>query len=149
MKVEGVRELPADRPRVWKLLMDPAVLTRCIPGCERLEPTGENSYKAVLKVAIAAIKGSYNGTVTMTDLDAPKSYKLTVEGKGTPGFVRGVASVTLTQEGESTDFRYSGDVQVGGLVASVGQRMLQGMATTLLYQFFESLNREVRSSGST
>ena len=129
--------------------MDPAVLTRCIPGCERLEPTGENSYKAVLKVAIAAIKGSYNGTVTMTDLDAPKSYKLTIEGKGTPGFVRGVASVTLTQEGESTDFRYSADVQVGGLVASVGQRMLQGMATTLLYQFFESLNREVRSSGST
>ena len=129
--------------------MDPAVLTRCIPGCERLEPTGENSYKAVLKVAIAAIKGSYSGTVTMSDLDAPKSYKLTVEGKGTPGFVRGVASVTLTQEGESTDFRYSGDVQVGGLVASVGQRMLQGMATTLLHQFFECLNREVRSSGST
>jgi carbon monoxide dehydrogenase subunit G len=85
----------------------------------------------------------------MTDLDAPKSYKLTIEGKGTPGFVRGVASVTLTQEGESTDFRYSADVQVGGLVASVGQRMLQGMATTLLHQFFESFNREVRSSGST
>ena len=85
----------------------------------------------------------------MTDLDAPKSYKLTIEGKGTPGFVRGVASVTLTPEGESTDFRYSADVQVGGLIASVGQRMLQGMATTLLHQFFESLNREVRSSGST
>jgi carbon monoxide dehydrogenase subunit G len=69
--------------------MDPAVLTRCIPGCERLEPTGENSYKAVLKVAIAAIKGSYNGTVTMTDLDAPKSYKLTVEGKELPGLCAG------------------------------------------------------------
>jgi uncharacterized protein len=149
MKVEGVRELPADRQRVWSLLMDPAVLTRCIPGCERLEPTGENSYKAVLKIGIAAIRGSYNGTVTMSDLNPPKSYKLTVEGKGTPGFVRGVASVTLSEEAGSTDFRYSADVQVGGLIASVGQRMLQGMATTLLHQFFECLNREVRSSAST
>jgi carbon monoxide dehydrogenase subunit G len=85
----------------------------------------------------------------MSDLNPPKSYKLAVEGKGTPGFVRGVASVTLSEEAGSTDFRYSADVQVGGLIASVGQRMLQGMATTLLHQFFECLNREVRSSAST
>ena len=146
MKVEGVRQLPATREKAWAMLMDPEVLARALPGCEKLEPAGENTYKASLKIGLAAVKGSYSGTVTLQDLDPPKSFKLTLEGKGLPGFVRGSATISLAEEGEFTGLRYSGDVQVGGLIASVGQRMLQGMATTMLHQFFEALEHQLRSA---
>ena len=146
MKVEGVQDLPAARERVWIMLMDPAVLARCLPGCEKLEPAGENSYKASLKVGVASIKGGYTGTITLSDLNQPASYKMTLEGKGSPGFVRGVAAVKLEDEGGTTELRYSGEVQVGGLIASIGQRMLQGMATTMLHQFFAAFEKEVRAS---
>lgn len=149
MKVEGVQDLPAPRERTWAMLLDPAVLTRCLPGCEKLEPTGEHTYKATLKIGIAAIKGGYTGTVTITELNPPKSYKLTMEGKGSPGFIRGTATVKLNDEGESTELQYSGEIQVGGLIASIGQRMLQGMATTMLHQFFESFQREIQSGTTT
>lgn len=149
MKVEGVREFPAPRERVWAMLMNPEILTRCLPGCEKLEPAGDNRYKASLKIGLAVIKGSYTGSVSMAELDPPKSYKLTLEGKGSPGFVRGTATIKLTDLGDSTDLQYAGEIQLGGLLASVGQRMLQGMATTLLYQFFEAFEREVRSSSVT
>lgn len=146
MKVEGVQDLPAPRDRVWTMLMDPVVLARCLPGCEKLEPVGENSYRASLKVGVASIKGGYTGTITLSDLNHPASYKMTLEGKGAPGFVRGTAVVKLVDQDESTELHYSGEVQVGGLIASIGQRMLQGMATTMLHQFFEAFGREVRSS---
>jgi len=146
VKVEGVRQLPATREKAWAMLMDPEVLARALPGCEKLEPAGENTYKALLKIGLAAVKGSYSGTVTLQDLDPPKSFKLTLEGKGLPGFVRGSATISLAEEGEFTGLRYSGDVQVGGLIASVGQRMLQGMATTMLHQFFEALEHQLRSA---
>lgn len=149
MKLEGAQDLPAPRDRAWALLLDPAVLTRCLPGCEKLEAIGKHVYKATLKIGIAAIRGGYTGTVTLTDLDPPKSYKLTLEGKGSPGFVRGSAVVKLNEQGETTELQYAGEVQVGGLIASVGQRMLQGMATTMLHQFFESLQREIRASSTT
>ena len=148
MKVEGVQDLPASRERVWIMLMDPAVLARCLPGCEKLEPLGENKYKASLKVGVASIKGGYTGTITLSDLNQPASYKMTLEGKGSPGFVRGVAAVKLEDEEGTTELRYSGDVQVGGLIASIGQRMLQGMATTMLHQFFEAFEKEVRASNA-
>lgn len=146
MKVEGVRELPAPRERVWTVLMDPESLARCLPGCEKLEALGENSYRASLKIGIAAVKGSYSGSVRMADLDPPNSYRLTLEGKGAPGFVRGSARVVLVGRGDTTDFEYSGEIQVGGLIASVGQRMLQGLSTTMIHQFFTALEKEVRSA---
>src|SRR5437867_4751804 len=134
MKVEGERRLAAPREKAWKMLMDPEVLARCLPGCEKLEPAGENTYKASLKIGLAAAKGSYTGTVSLRDLDPPKSFKITLEGKGLPGFVRGSATINLTEDGDSTALRYSGEVQIGGLIASVGQRMIQGMTNTLLQQ---------------
>jgi hypothetical protein len=127
------------------MLMDPEFLARSLPGCQKLEPAGENTYKAALKIGLAAAKGSYTGTVSLQNLDPPKSFKMVLEGKGLPGFVRGSATVTLAEDGDSTKLRYSGDVQVGGLIASIGQRMIQGTSSTLLHQFFESLERELRA----
>jgi carbon monoxide dehydrogenase subunit G len=127
--------------------MDPSILARCLPGCERLEPEGENSYRAFLKIGVAAVKGSYTGTVRMEDLDPPSSYRLIMEGKGAAGFVRGTASISLEEHDARTDMKYSGDVQVGGLIASVGQRMLQGLSKTMLHQFFTSLESELVGDG--
>ena len=149
MKVEGVRELPAPRERVWSMLVDPAILTRCLPGCESLEPIGTHSYKAALKIGIAAIKGSFTGTVSLTDLNQPESFKLVLESSGKQGFVRGVATIKLTDKGQVTDLSYSGEGQVGGMLASVGQRMLQGVATSLLNKFFEAFEREVRGAATS
>jgi len=146
VKIEGVRELPAPRERVWSMLMDPAVLSRCLPGCESLEPAGTNSYKATLKVGIAAIKGSFSGTVSLTDLNQPESFKLVLESSGKQGFVRGVAAIKLTDKGQVTELSYFGEGQVGGMLASVGQRMLQGVASSQLHKFFEAFEREVRGA---
>ena len=145
MRVEGTHELPAPREQVWSMLMDPAVLKRCLPGCESLEPEGDNSYKAQIKIGLAAVKGAYTGSVRITDIDRPNSFTLAMEGKGSTGFVRGTARVALADSAAATSLRYDGDVAVGGLIAAVGQRMLQGMASTLVATFFQCFDREVRT----
>jgi carbon monoxide dehydrogenase subunit G len=145
VKVEGTHELPASRDYVWSMLMNPDVLTRCLPGCEKLEQNGENSYRASIKIGLASIKGEYGGSVAMEDVNPPESYRLVLEGKGKPGFVRGSAIIVLTADGAVTGLRYSGDSVVGGPIASIGQRVLQGLANTLIRQFFESFARELRA----
>ena len=104
------------------------------------------SYKATLKVGLAAIKGSFSGTVSLTDLNQPESLKLVLESSGKQGFVRGVAAIKLTDKGQVTELSYSGEGQVGGMLASVGQRMLQGVASSQLHKFFEAFEREVRGA---
>lgn len=149
MKVEGVRELPAPREQVWSLLMDPEVLCRCLPGCEKLEREPDGSYRASISLGVAAIKGAYAGVVRMSDVDPPRGYTLALEGKGTPGFVRGTARIDLADKGDTTSLTYSGEVAVGGLIASIGQRMIDGMARTLLDTFFQSVEKEIRSTKGT
>lgn len=145
MKVEGIYNLPAPRDQVWSMLMNPDVLTRCLPGCESLELEGEHHYKAALKIGIAAIKGAYSGSVSMKDLNPPLSYSLQVESTGKQGFVRGIASITLQENGGNTVLAYEGEGQVGGPLASVGQRVLKGAAASLLRKFFEAFEEEVTS----
>ena len=145
MKVEGTHALPAARELVWAMLMDPEVMTRCLPGCEKLELQKDNSYRASLKIGLSSVKGKYEGTLCIEDPNPPESYKLVVEGKGSPGFVRATASINLADHGIVTDLQYSGESVVGGPIASIGQRMLQGVANTLIRHFFESFERELRA----
>ena len=147
MKIEGVREMQLSQDELWATLMDPEVLARCLPGCEQLEPTGENTFRAVLKVGIASIKGSYAGSLTLSNLNPTDSFHISMEGSGSAGFVKGTAKVKLDKGGPPTDLQYAADIQVGGLVASVGQRMLNGIATTLVHQFFVALEEEIGSKG--
>ena len=149
MRVEGTHELSAQRERVWAMLMDPRVLERTLPGCEKLDPEGENDYRATLKIGLAAVRGAYSGRVRMTDLVPPESYNLVLEGKGSSGFVRGTARVELTDKGTTSALHYTGEIQVGGLIAAIGQRMLQGMSSTLLNQFFQNLEKEIQSAQLT
>jgi carbon monoxide dehydrogenase subunit G len=144
MKVEGRHALPGTRESVWSRLMDPEVLTRCLPGCEKLEPDRENTYRASIKLGLASIKGAYSGSLALEDVKPPESYRLILEGKGSPGFVKGSATVVLTEQAQGTELAYSGDSMVGGPIASIGQRVLQGLANTLIRHFFAALEREIR-----
>jgi hypothetical protein len=146
MKIEGQQKIEARRARVFSALIDPAVLQKCIPGCQELEKTGDNAYAAKLTATIGSIKGVFTATVILSELVAPSHYKLVVEGKGQPGFVKGSGSLDLEEQNSATQIKYTGDVNVGGLLASVGQRMLEGTAKMMVSKFFSALDTTVHTT---
>jgi carbon monoxide dehydrogenase subunit G len=139
MKIEGSADIPAPRQQVWDAFQDPAVLAKAIPGCEKLEESGPGEYKATMKVGVGPIKGTFDGKVRLFDLEAPNADRMAVEGTGGPGFVRGDAGMQLSDVNGGTRVSYDADVQVGGLIASVGQRMLGGVSKMMLDQFFNRM----------
>ena len=136
-------DVPADR--VWDLLMDPAALSSCIPGCTRFEPDGEDRYAVTLTVALAAITGTYNGTVNLTDKTLHTSYRLVMEGHGRAGFVKGSSVISLRPAGASTAVDVSGAVHTGGPIARVGQRLIGGVARMMLDRFFACLKAKLEA----
>src|SRR5919199_5560590 len=145
MKIEGTHELRAGRGRGWRALTDPEALRRCMPGCERLEQTGENAYAVTLRAGVGSIKGVFNGNIRLEDLRPPEHYRIAVDGKGQPGFLKGAGDLDLEEKDGGTLVRYAGDVQVGGTLASVGQRMIQGAAKMMAAQFFTALEAEAQA----
>jgi uncharacterized protein len=139
MKVEGVYSFPGPPQKVWDLLLDQESLRQCIPGVESLTETSPDHYDAVMKVGVAAIRGTYKGKVSIVDRQPPQQYTLQVEGSGGPGFVKGTAVISLSADGDATQVSVAGDGQVGGMLAGVGQRMLPGVARMLMNQFFDCL----------
>jgi len=142
LKIEGTQKIDVPRERIFAALVDPAILQKCIPGCEQMEKTGENQYKAKLTAGVGPVKGAFTATVSLQDIVAPEHYKLVVEGKGQPGFVKGSGELSLKDDDDGTEIQYTGDVNVGGLIASVGQRMIQSAAKLLAGRFFKSLEAE-------
>jgi uncharacterized protein len=145
MKIEGRQELRAKRERVYQALIDPAVLQRCIPGCERLEKTGENSYSTTMRAGVGSIKGVFTGNVRLEDMRPPSHYRIIVDGKGQPGFIKGSGDLDLEEVDGLTAVNYKGEVQVGGTIASVGQRMIQGAAKMMATQFFTAIEAEAQT----
>jgi uncharacterized protein len=141
MELNGSYVFGAPPEVVWKLLVDPAVIGSCLPGCDGLEALGDDRYRATLMLAVAGVGGRYTGTVSMLDKNPPHSYRLVVEGKGTPGFVNGEAQVELVADGGATTVRVTGRGQVGGLIARVGQRLLGSVSKMMMDRFFETLRR--------
>jgi carbon monoxide dehydrogenase subunit G len=123
--------------------MDPAVLASCIPGCQRFEPDGDDRYNVTLTVGLAAITGTYTGTVVLTDLVPQTSYGLVVEGQGRPGFVKGTSAIALRAEGAATVVDVTASVQTGGAIARLGQRLIGGVAKMMLDRFFECLKSKL------
>ena len=140
MKIEGAHEISAPRQRVWDAFLDPARLKQAIPGCEKLEAIGPDEYKATMKVGVGGVKGTFEGKVRLTEKKPPESYKMAVEGSGGPGFIRGETLIKLSDADNGTRVAYSADVQVGGLIASVGQRMLGGVSKMLADKFFRKMS---------
>src|SRR5438093_4946310 len=140
MKLEGSYEVPAPRQTVWDAFLDPARLKQAIPGCEKLEAIGPDEYKATMKVGVGGVKGTFEGKVRLTEKKPPESYKMAVEGSGGPGFIRGETLIKLSDADNGTRVAYSADVQVGGLIASVGQRMLGGVSKMLADKFFRKMS---------
>ena len=145
MKIEGSADIPAPREKVWAAFLDPNILAQALPGCEKLEAIGPNEYKATMKIGVAAIKGTFEGKVKLSDLEPPNRYRMAVEGSGGPGFVRGEAGMQMSDVDGGTKVSYDADVQVGGLIASVGQRMLGGVTKMMLDQFFTKMTELLTS----
>jgi carbon monoxide dehydrogenase subunit G len=140
MKLEGSYDVKAPRDKVWNAFLDPATLQKAIPGCEKLELIGADEYKATLKIGVAAVKGTFEGKVRLMDKKPPESYRLSAEGSGGPGFVRSDTVITLSDSEGGTRVSYSADVQVGGLIAGVGQRMLGGVSKMMADKFFTTMS---------
>ena len=146
MKLEGSYDMPVPRQRVWEAFLDPEQLRQAIPGCEKLEAVGNDEYKATMKIGVAAVKGTFEGKVRLSDKKPPDSYRLAVEGSGGPGFIRGDTVITLTDADGGTRVSFSADVQVGGLIAGVGQRMLGGVSKMMADQFFNRMGQLLQGS---
>lgn len=148
MKIEATYEIKASRERVYAALIDPEVLRHAIPGCESLEKIGDNLYTAKMKAGIGAIKGTFTGDVRLEDIRPPEHYRIVVQGKGAMGFAKGSADFDLEDKEGGTLIRYSGEMQIGGSIAGVGQRMIQGAAKMMASQFFAKLEAAVVGSSA-
>jgi len=146
MKIDGTHEIKASRERVYALITDPEVLRRCIPGCESLEKIEENAYAATLKAGVGMVKGTFKGNVKLAEMRPPEHYRLEVDGKGGPGFVKGTGDFDLEEQDGATLIRYAGEMQVGGTIAGIGQRMIQGAAKMMASRFFTALEAEAKPS---
>ena len=145
MKVEGSYTINSPRERLYRMMIDPDVIGRCVPGCQSLEAQGDGSYKMTMKAGVGSIKGLFTGLIRLDEIREPEHYKMIVEGKGAPGFVKGEGALDLVEQGEETVVNYAGDVSVGGTLASVGQRMVLSAAKMMAGQFFAAIEAEAKA----
>ena len=145
MKIEGTYAIPAPRGVVWRALLDPEVLQRSIPGCEKLVPAGENRYTAVMKAGVGAIKGTFNSEFSISDIDPEKGYTLSTRAKSSVGFVEGSGRLQLEDGSgpEQTTVKFSGEVRVGGMLASVAGRLMEAAAQKNIRDMFANFTAEV------
>ena len=144
MKIKSEYTVSANRERVWEHLTDAELLSQCIPGCEELKATEDDTYEATIKVGVAGIKGTYKGTVTLEDMQPPSAYRLMVEGKSTIGFLKGACDFRLEEANpDETKVELAGELAVGGKLARVGQRIIGSAAKMTIGQFFKQINKLV------
>lgn len=150
MEMTGEYRIPAPRERVWAALNDPETLKACIPGCESLESGAENEFKATVRAKVGPVSARFSGKVTLSEFDPPKSYRISGEGTGgAAGFAKGGAVVTLEEDGTGTILRYTADAQVGGKLAQIGSRLIDGTAKKLADEFFEAFAAKVQTGAES
>lgn len=146
MKLEGEHVFNGPREAVWEMFYDPEVLASALPGTQKLELVAENEYEGAMNVRIGPVSGSFTGKLVISDVVEPESCTLTVDGRGTPGFAKGVGRVQFIDQGDGTTLlKYEGDMNIGGSLASVGQRMIDSVAKTMIRQAFEVLDKALEA----
>ncbi|HEY7293600.1 MAG TPA: carbon monoxide dehydrogenase subunit G [Dehalococcoidia bacterium] len=148
MQLTGSYTFKAPRETVWRAMLDPENIRRCMPGCEEFKTTGDGQYEAVMKAGVGSIKGTFQGKIQLSERQEPSSYRMGVEGGGKPGRVKGSGVLTLTDQGAATLVSYDGDAQVAGLIASVGQRLLGITAKKMIEQFFKTMEKQIPAAGA-
>lgn len=144
MELIGEQIIALPRESVWKALNDPSVLRECVPGCESFDSVGDNLYKVVMQVAVGPIRSKFTGKLLLSEINAPESYKISFEGSGgVAGSGKGHAVVSLEVMGQQTRLRYSVQAQVGGRLAQVGARLIDGVAKRMADMFFEKFKERV------
>lgn len=142
MTMTGEIQLAAPKEEVWKKLNDPEVLKTCIPGCEELEKTDDQGFRAVAKMKVGPVSARFRGKVTLSDLDPPNGYRISGDGEGgVAGFAKGGAKVELAEHEGGTRLSYHVEAQIGGKLAQLGQRLINGTAKKLAHEFFENFAR--------
>ena len=144
MEMTGEQLIAASQAATWEALNNPDVLKDCIPGCESVTRVADDQYDLVMTAKVGPVSAKFKGKMTVSDADPPRAYKLAFEGQGgVAGFAKGEASVTLMPEGASTRLAYTAKAAVGGKLAQIGARLIDGVATQLAGSFFEKFNRRV------
>ncbi|OHC83775.1 MAG: hypothetical protein A3G73_06525 [Rhodospirillales bacterium RIFCSPLOWO2_12_FULL_67_15] len=150
MEMTGEQLIPLPQAEVWRGLIDPEVLKTSIPGCETIEKITDNEYKVALTVAIGPVKAKFKGRLVLSDIKAPNSYSLAFEGSGgAAGFAKGGAQVSLSREGGGTRLRYSAKASIGGKLAQVGSRLIDGVAAKTADDFFARFNETLAPREAT
>lgn len=150
MMLEGEWHIPIDRWTVWHALNDPEMLRLCIPGCQALERHSDTEFASSVRAAVGPVSATFRAQITLVDIDPGRSYTIVGEGKGgVAGFARGKAKVDLEDDGGSTRLCYRADVSIGGKLAQVGSRLIQGTARKLSEQFFGRLTVELGAGRDT
>jgi uncharacterized protein len=143
MELKATYSFSISPAQLWESLMDPEVIASCLPGCQKFEAIGEDEYRVVMNAAVAAIGGSFGGTVRIADKQPPLSYRLFVDGSGSPGFAKGESIVTLRETPSGADVDVNATVTIGGLVAQVGQRLLGVTGKMMMDRFFNCLKSKI------
>ncbi len=145
MEMQGQRALAVSQQQAWDALNDPEVLKACIPGCDKVEASGENQFALGVSVKIGPVSAKFSGKITLSDIQPPNSYTLTFDGQGgAAGFGKGVSQVKLTPHGSGCELSYSVKAQVGGKIAQMGQRLIDGVAKSMAEDFFKRFDDEMQ-----
>ncbi len=149
MEIQGEKTLAADRETVWRALNNPAVLQRCLPGCDTFESDGENRYRVAMQATVGPVRARFAGKLALSDINAPTSYALSFEGSGgVAGFGKGTATVALDDVPEGTRLRYTAKAQVGGRLAQVGSRLIDGVTRRMADDFFTRFAKELSGTAA-
>ncbi len=146
MEITSTYSFAAAPQQVWNLLMDPEAIKSCLPGCRELRPLGDDRYHAEMTIGVAAVSGSFTATVALSEQVPPQSYRLSVDATGKPGFAKGSALITLSPTTAGTEARVTGSAEVGGLIARVGQRLVEGVAKMTMDRFFSCLANRITAT---
>ena len=147
MDMQGSRQLAITQQQAWDALNDPAVLKACIPGCDKVEPTGENQYAIGMSVKVGPVSAKFAGKIALTDIVPPKSYSINFEGQGgAAGFGKGNSAVTLTPNDAGCLLNYTVHASVGGKIAQLGQRLIDGVAKSMAEDFFKRFDEAMQTA---